>query len=96
VDTQYGYSLLYLMRDPDGNVFKWFTSSAPVPAELVWPDREFDGDPLSQYMEVGWTYRMKGTIKAHEDYNGTLQTALSRCKVLSIIERPETDREEGN
>jgi hypothetical protein len=67
-----------------------------VPAELVWPDREWDGDPLSQYMEVGWTYRMKGTIKAHEDYNGTLQTALSRCKVLSIIERPETDREEGS
>ncbi len=34
----------------------------------------------------GWTYTIKGTVKAHEDYKGRAQTVLTRCKVLAEIE----------
>lgn len=32
-------------------------------------------------MEVGNTYEIKGTVKAHDTYQGRKQTSLSRCKV---------------
>jgi hypothetical protein len=32
-------------------------------------------------MEVGKTYKIRGTVKAHDEYQGRKQTALTRCKV---------------
>lgn len=32
-------------------------------------------------MEVGYTYNIKGTVKAHDEYQGRNQTSLTRCKV---------------
>ncbi|NIN00475.1 MAG: hypothetical protein GTO24_21055 [candidate division Zixibacteria bacterium] len=29
-----------------------------------------------------WTYKVRGTVKEHGSYNGTLQTVLTRCKVV--------------
>ena len=34
-------------------------------------------------MEVGKTYRIKGTIKEHSEYKEIKQTILSRCKVIA-------------
>lgn len=39
-------------------------------------------------LEVGKTYQLKGTVKAHGEWKGMKQTTLTRCKVMSII--PET------
>lgn len=33
------------------------------------------------HLEVGKKYDVKGTIKAHSDYKGTLQTELTRCEI---------------
>ena len=33
-------------------------------------------------LEVGATYRMKGTIKDHKEYKGVKQTILTRCTIL--------------
>lgn len=34
----------------------------------------------SQRLEVGTTYEVKATVKKHDEYKGTKQTVLSRCK----------------
>jgi len=36
----------------------------------------------STELEVNETYRLKGTVKKHDSYNGINETHLSRCKVL--------------
>lgn len=98
IDTQYGASDLYIMEDADGNVFKWFTSSLPVKRQqmidFIQPERPKNVDIRSEFeMEEGWTYRVKGTIKDHEIFNGVKQTALSRCMVQEIL---TDDTERGN
>lgn len=40
----------------------------------------------------GDVLRIKGTVKAHDDYKGTAQTVLTRCKILEVVE-PGADRE---
>ena len=42
---------------------------------LVWKTTS------SQDFQDGEKYRVKGTIKAHDEYNGVKQTVLTRCKV---------------
>lgn len=37
----------------------------------------------SQRLEVGGTYELKGTVKSQDEYKGTKQTVLTRCKVES-------------
>ena len=32
-------------------------------------------------LTVGESYHLKGTVKVHEEYEGTKQTVLQRCKV---------------
>jgi len=36
-------------------------------------------------MEVGNTYKLLGTIKKHDEYNGVKQTILTRCKVKEEV-----------
>jgi hypothetical protein len=43
---------------------------------LVW-FQSGDGN-----LEVGSTYRIKGTVKAHEEYQGIPQTTITRCQVV--------------
>jgi hypothetical protein len=35
-------------------------------------------------LEIGEHYSVKGTVKKHDEYKGTKQTVLSRCKVSAI------------
>jgi hypothetical protein len=68
-DTNYGTSYLYNMMDEAGNVLVWFASKQQVNAEY-------------QPYEVGNEVTIAGTIKDHKEYNGTNQTALTRCKMF--------------
>lgn len=36
-------------------------------------------------LEVGKTYRVKATVKAHEEYKGIKQTSLTRCKAVGEV-----------
>jgi hypothetical protein len=38
-------------------------------------------------MNVGEKYRIKGTVKKHDEYNEWKQTILTRVKVLEKIEK---------
>ena len=61
MSTKFGDSILYKMRDADGNVFTWFKS----------------GDGI---MDVGNTYILDATVKAHTSYQGVLETQLTHAK----------------
>lgn len=66
-DTQFGYTYLYKLTAPNGNIFTWKTGKW-----LGSSDEISDKDRIS----------LKGTIKGHNEYNGILQTELTRCRVL--------------
>ena len=38
-------------------------------------------------LDVGATYRVKATVKKHEEYKGTQSTVLTRCSVMEELER---------
>jgi len=44
-------------------------------------------------MEEGGTYRVKGTVKGHDEYKGVAETKLNRVTVLDVISEPEIKRE---
>jgi hypothetical protein len=46
-------------------------------AVLVWFSK---GGPVVKD-DVGKAFRIRGTVKAHKEYKGEPQTALSRCKI---------------
>jgi hypothetical protein len=68
IETAYGRSYLRKFRTEDGAVLAWFSGSYP------------DGlgrDDLGKWVTI------KGTVKAHKDYNGEAQTSLTRIKVVA-------------
>lgn len=67
---QWGPSTLYRFIEGAGNVVTWFASGAG--------HTDGQGQPLQQ----GQVYRLKGTVKRHEVYQGVAQTMLTRCQVL--------------
>lgn len=70
-DTFYGSTTVYTMKDNDGNLFVWKTTSCL--------DRIVDGEckPILK----GEHFTLKGTVKEHSEYKGEKQTVLTRCKV---------------
>lgn len=73
VETAYGVSALYKMRDAKGNVFSWFASTR----------EDYNGNshgPLEDM--IGQRIALTGGIKAHKDWKGNAETALTRCKVV--------------
>lgn len=66
----YNYTTTYLYKftNLDGYIFIWKTQNALIDYEK--------GEPII------FIKSLKGTIKAHTEYNGELQTELTRCKVL--------------
>jgi hypothetical protein len=43
----------------------------------------------SRTLELGKAYVLKGTVKAHDDYKGTKQTVITRCKIVrEIVSEP--------
>lgn len=65
IQGDYGVTTLYVLRDAQGRVAKWFSSNEGL------------GD--KQGVEVTFT----GTIKSHEEYQGTKSTVFTRCKVAA-------------
>jgi hypothetical protein len=49
-------------------------------AALVWFSK--GGDATSR--DLGVTFRIRGTVKAHDAYNGEAQTKLTRCRVTKV------------
>jgi hypothetical protein len=74
IETAYGTSALYKMRDDNGNLFSWF-ASIPVYAE---------SGPLTAY--VGEKVSLSAGIKRHAEYKGVFETQLTRVKVIDTIE----------
>lgn len=87
-ETQYGTQYMHLMKDADGNVYKWMTSNP------VGYYKEATGNDYSYEDENGvkwdWhnieeknaeSFTIKGTVKEHSEYKGVKQTVLTRCKV---------------
>lgn len=48
----------------------------------------------STWVEDG-VQTIKGTVKAHNEFRGTKQTELTRCKVTSVKKAEEETHEEG-
>ena len=71
----YGTDTVYIYRfaDDEGNLFVWKTTAY---LERV------DEDGFSVLIGRGTRLTLRGTVKAHDDYRGTKQTVLNRCKVL--------------
>lgn len=67
-ETQFGYTYLYKLTAPDGNIFTWKTGK--------WLGD--DSGEISDSTRVS----LKGTIKGHNEYKGIMQTELTRCRVL--------------
>ena len=60
-----GLRAVVKMQDSQGNVFTWFTNADKAP----------------QIDNYGDKVKVTGTVKNHDEYNGVLQTVLTRCKV---------------
>lgn len=76
LDSDYGVTCMYRMRDEKGNILVWFASKV----NYFRPTDSSDGI----YIDVGHKVTIKGTIKKLEEYRGTKQTVLTRCKVLEL------------
>jgi len=46
----------------------------------------------NERLDVGVAYRVKGTVKAHEDYKNTRQTVLSRCSINEPEKAPKVKK----
>ena len=85
-ETQYGYSYILLFHDNENHRFKWSSSNGNYKVEYD-KNADFGGVEYCEF-EVGHKYRMKGTVKAHNEYRNVKQTVITRCKVLDdFIER---------
>lgn len=75
----YGYETarVYVLADDDGNCIVWKTT--------CWLDCG-EGDGYTQAVP-GDRVRMKGTVKAHDEYRGVRQTVVTRPKVEAIEHR---------
>lgn len=66
-DTDYGYTYLYKIVDSNGNIFTWKTGK--------WLGND-------ECIPEGTKITLKGTVKNHNEFRGTKQTELTRCKVM--------------
>lgn len=77
IDYSFSYSgdskYIYTMKDADGNVIVWKTSSC-VSKALNDECTEW------HFITKGDVIRITGKVKEHSEYKGTEQTVLTRCK----------------
>lgn len=66
-------SYIYLFEDDTGNAYKWSTGKF---LEKIVND-------CYETINEGDTVKIKGSIKAHEEYNEQKQTVITRCKVIN-------------
>lgn len=67
VEGIYGTSYVRKFRTAEGESLVWFSGACP---DGLWRK------------DLGSWVKVRGTVKAHKDYNGEAQTSLSRVKVL--------------
>jgi hypothetical protein len=89
--TDYSFSYygttnyIYTMKDEDGNVLVWKTTST-----MIVP---LDDEGRRRYaIHKGDVLRIEGKVKAHDEYKGTKQTVLTRCK-FSLVKAAPTEEE---
>lgn len=85
-ESRFGYQTqthyIYTMKDADGNVFVWKTTSVLV----NW---DYADNNKNECVRKGDTMQITGTIKEHSEYKGTKQTILTRCKFSLISHKPD-------
>ena len=80
----------YVFKTEDGNTLVWKTTGAlGYEVEVPWDTEEYyrrDSDKHKKWdwihPEIGDRITIKGTIKAHEEYNNVNQTILNRVKMV--------------
>ena len=73
-DSMYGVTTFMAFVDENDNVFTWKSTNPYV----------IDRDGRSCAPERGEKYLVTGTVKKHENYKGTRQTVLTRCRIEDI------------
>lgn len=84
-DSMYGTGYFHFFMDDNGNVFKWSTNNS-----MEYGIRQPNSDYTALYsLDQGATVKLTGKVKNHEEYRGTKQTILTRCKyeVLTSADR---------
>lgn len=82
---------IYGLRDENGNRFVWKTCGVLGNHDGV----DEYGRPISVYGRKGDKVRIKGTIKAHDEYKDEKQNVLTRVKLVEVVERTIYDAD-GN
>lgn len=67
---------IHRFADDEGNLLVWKTTA--------YLER-IDEEGFLAFIEHGTRVTLRGTVKAHDEYRGTKQTVLSRCKVAEAI-----------
>lgn len=69
IDSMYGPKRMHKFRTPNGEVLTWFAT----------------GSSGAYKEDIGKSFKVKGTVKKHDTYQGVKQTILTRCK-LSLVD----------
>ena len=79
VDGQFGGSLMIIMEDADGNIFKTFTT-----AKWVW-EQIPNGWTSNPAFIKGDKIKLVGTVAKHDIYNEEKSTILKRPKLIEVM-----------
>lgn len=78
-DSVYGVCYIHVFISDEGYTFTWKTSKSIQKRESIVTSENETKDIVIIPSKI------KGTIKSFNDYNGTRQTVLTRCEILSTI-----------
>lgn len=85
-----GSKPLYIFQDADGNEVKWFASNTAGLASQVQIGDAEDPQYAFEAIAEGFTYRVKATVKAHDDHpQYGKATLITRAKIEALIGAPE-------
>ena len=86
--TQFGTTHIYKMKDTDGKVYVWKTSSYMM-LEVVGEYHCVE----SYFVRKGDVVNITASVKGENEYKGETQTMLTRLKVVSVVKRFPTKYE---
>jgi hypothetical protein len=72
IDGYYGTTTIHTFVDSENHLLVWFASAS------LGVENE---DGIWVYAKVGDKFKLTGTVKKHDTYNGNKQTVINRCKV---------------
>lgn len=79
---------IYIFADEDGNVYKCDTNT------VLGIDVQKDGGEYGfEAIFKNDVVKLRGTIKAHNEYKGIEQTVLNRVNILQLVSRPKTKKQ---